>query len=110
VSEDRSSTSKSTSVRNIRPAGAEGITDICGAVSSLAYTTLKGQAEQLQAQLTVQIQTGQSELEAAKGSLKLANPTPDETLIALAKTHISDLAAILLQRLLANACRAYRIR
>lgn len=55
--------------------------------TAVAYTTVKGQAEQLQAQLTVRLQTGQAELEAAKASLQQANANRDEALIAQAKVH-----------------------
>lgn len=56
---------------------------------TVAYAKLRGQAEQLQAELTAHLQTGQGELEAAKGSLKQANASRDETLIARAKTHFA---------------------
>jgi Protein of unknown function (DUF4012) len=61
-----------------------------GVASVLAYTTLKGQAGQLQAQLTVHLQVGQSELEAAKASLKSANANHDETLIAQTNVHFTS--------------------
>src|SRR5450759_786043 len=55
--------------------------------SALAYTTIKKQAGQLQAELTVHLQSAQAELEAAKVSLKLANKNHDENLIIEAKAH-----------------------
>jgi hypothetical protein len=65
-----------------------GVIVACSGVASvLAYTTLKGQASQLQAQLTVHLQAGQSELEAAKTSLQTANSTHDEKLISAASVH-----------------------
>jgi hypothetical protein len=60
-----------------------------GAASALAYTTVKTQAGQLQAQLTVHLQAGQNELEAAKASLKLANSNHDEALIAETDVHFT---------------------
>ncbi|HEV2035654.1 MAG TPA: DUF4012 domain-containing protein [Candidatus Dormibacteraeota bacterium] len=59
------------------------------AASALAYTTIKAQAGQLQAVLTTHLATGQSELEAAKASLKLANANHDLNLVAQAKTHFT---------------------
>jgi Protein of unknown function (DUF4012) len=61
-----------------------------GVASVLAYTTLKGQASQLQAQLTVHLQAAQHELEAAKVSLKSANASHDENLIAQANVHFTS--------------------
>jgi hypothetical protein len=57
--------------------------------TAFAYTSLKGQSEQLQAQLTAHLQAGQNDLEAAKASLKQANTTHDEALIAQAKAHFT---------------------
>jgi hypothetical protein len=48
---------------------------------------VKGQADQLQANLTTHLQIGHNELEAAKGSLTLANANHDEALIAKASVH-----------------------
>jgi hypothetical protein len=53
-----------------------------GVGTAIAYMSVKSQANQLQAQLTLHLQLGQSELEAAKVSLKAANSTHDEKLIA----------------------------
>jgi hypothetical protein len=53
----------------------------------LAYTSLKRDANQLQAQLTTHLELGQKELEAAKTSLKQANTTHDDKLVAQAKVH-----------------------
>ena len=57
--------------------------------SALAYASLKGQADQLQARLATHLEIGQSELEAAKGSLKQANANHDVNLIAPAKAHFA---------------------
>jgi hypothetical protein len=61
-----------------------------GGASVLAYSTVKAQAGQLQAQLTVHLQTAQGELEAAKASLKSANSTHDQALIAQANVHFTS--------------------
>jgi hypothetical protein len=50
---------------------------------------IRGQADQLQANITSDLKTGQSELEAANASLKLANSTRDTTKIDAAKQHFS---------------------
>ena len=60
-----------------------------GVASVIAYASVKSQANQLQAQLTLHLQAGQSELEAAKSSLKSANANHDETLIAQADVHFT---------------------
>jgi hypothetical protein len=52
-----------------------------------AYTSVRRDANQLQAQLTTHLELGQRELEAAKNSLKQANTTHDDKLIAQAKAH-----------------------
>jgi hypothetical protein len=57
--------------------------------SVFAYYNIKGQATRLQAQLTVHLQAGQNELEAAKASLKAANNNHDQTLIAQANVHFT---------------------
>ncbi|MHB8589549.1 MAG: DUF4012 domain-containing protein [Candidatus Dormibacteraceae bacterium] len=57
--------------------------------SVFAYTGVKGQASQLQAQLAAHLQIGQSELEAAKSNLKSANANHDESLIAQANVHFT---------------------
>lgn len=59
-------------------------------MSAFAYSTIKEQSGQLQAQLTAHLEAGQTDLEAAKASLKQANKTHDETLIAQAKSHFTD--------------------
>jgi Protein of unknown function (DUF4012) len=61
-----------------------------GIASVLAYASVKAQASQLQAQLTVHLQAAQSELEAAKASLKSANSSHDEKLIAQADVHFTS--------------------
>ncbi|HEX7159504.1 MAG TPA: DUF4012 domain-containing protein [Edaphobacter sp.] len=58
-----------------------------GIGSVVAYTTVKGRANQLQAQLASHLQKGQGELEAAKVSLTTANSTHDEALITQATAH-----------------------
>jgi hypothetical protein len=54
---------------------------------ALTYTSVRHDAAQLQAQLTTHLELGQRELEAAKTSLKGANATHNEQLIAQAKVH-----------------------
>lgn len=58
-----------------------------GAASALFYESVKTQANHLQAQLALHLEAGQSELEAAKTSLKAANSTHDETLIGATTVH-----------------------
>jgi Protein of unknown function (DUF4012) len=58
-----------------------------GAASALAYSTVKAQAGQLQAQLTAHLQVAQGELEAAKASLKQANANHDIKLVSQAQAH-----------------------
>jgi hypothetical protein len=53
----------------------------------LAYTSIRRDANQLQARLTAHLELGQRELEAAKTSLKEANATHDDKQIARAKVH-----------------------
>jgi Protein of unknown function (DUF4012) len=53
--------------------------------AALAYSSVKSQTTQLEAQLTTHLQAGQSHLEAAKASLQSANSTHDEKLITQAK-------------------------
>jgi len=53
----------------------------------LVYTSLRQDANRLQAQLTTHLELAQKELEAAKTSLKQANTTHDEKLVAEAKVH-----------------------
>src|SRR5579859_1554423 len=66
------------------------IVAISGAGAGVAYTSLKGQATQLQAKLTLQLEAGQADLEAAKTSLKLANSTHDQALITHAAAQFTD--------------------
>jgi hypothetical protein len=58
-----------------------------GGGSALGYVNLKGRADQLQANLTVDLQAGQRELEAGKGSLTQASTKHDATLVAQAVAH-----------------------
>ena len=58
-----------------------------GGAADLAYVSLKGRAAQLQSDLTVYLQAGQSELEAGKASLTQANTKHDVTLVAEAAAH-----------------------
>jgi hypothetical protein len=51
------------------------------------YSDIKNQAIRLQAELTAHLQTGQTELEAAKVSLSDANSKRDQALIAQATVH-----------------------
>jgi hypothetical protein len=60
-----------------------------GVGTAIAYMSVKSQASQLQAQLTIHLQLGQGELEAAKASLKTANSTHDEKLIAQTNVHFT---------------------
>src|SRR5260370_37987915 len=60
-----------------------------GVGTAIAYMSVKSQANLLQAQLTVHLQLGQSELEAAKASLKAANSARDEKLIAQTDVHFT---------------------
>ena len=60
-----------------------------GAGAAIAYMSVRSQANALQAQLTLHLQIGQSELEAAKTSLKAANSTHDEKLIAQTNVHFT---------------------
>src|SRR5258708_4254373 len=66
-----------------------GMVACSGVGTAIAYTSVKSQANQLQAQLTLHLQLGQSELEAAKVSLKAANSTHDEKLIAQTNVHFT---------------------
>jgi hypothetical protein len=58
-----------------------------GVGAAIAYMSVKSQASALQAQLTLHLQTGQSELEAAKNSLRHANESHDTSLIAQTNVH-----------------------
>lgn len=58
-------------------------------LSAFAYTSVRGQASRLQTQVTVHLQLGQSELEAAKTSLNTANAKHDLTQIAQANVHFT---------------------
>ena len=58
-----------------------------GGASALGYVNLKGRADQLQANLTVDLQAGQRELEAGKASLAQANTKHDASLVAQAVAH-----------------------
>ncbi|MHB8688597.1 MAG: DUF4012 domain-containing protein [Candidatus Dormibacteraceae bacterium] len=60
-----------------------------GEAAAFSYTTVKTQANQLEAQLTLHLQTGQRELEAAKASLKSANATHEESLVAQTNVHFT---------------------
>jgi len=57
--------------------------------SVFAYSSIKYQANQLQAKLTLHLQAGQRELEAAKASLISANSSHDQALIAKASVHFT---------------------
>jgi uncharacterized protein DUF4012 len=61
---------------------------VCSGVgTAIAYMSVKSQVSQLQAQLTLHLQTGQSELQAAKNSLRHANESHDTGLIVQANVH-----------------------
>jgi hypothetical protein len=55
--------------------------------SVFAYTSIRRDANDLQARLTSHLELAQKELEAAKTSLKQANTTHDDKLVAQAKVH-----------------------
>ena len=61
-----------------------------GIASAVAYTSVASDAKQLQAQITVHVKSGQSELEAGKASLKLANSNHDQALIAQTNVHFTS--------------------
>jgi hypothetical protein len=58
-----------------------------GGGSAFGYVNLKGRADQLQANLTVDLQAGQRELEAGKASLTQASTKHDASLVAQAVAH-----------------------
>src|SRR5450759_182608 len=60
-----------------------------GVGTAIAYMSVKSQVSQLQGQLTVHLQAGAADLEAAKISLKSANSTHDEKLIAEANVQFT---------------------
>src|ERR1700681_980643 len=60
-----------------------------GVAAAIAYNVVKTQANQLQAQLTIRLESGQSELEAAKASLKSANSSHDEAFVSQASVHFT---------------------
>jgi hypothetical protein len=60
-----------------------------GIAADVAYNSVRGQVNELQAQLTVHLDAGQADLEAAKISLKSANSTHDQKLIADATAHFT---------------------
>jgi hypothetical protein len=62
---------------------------VSGVGGAVAYSSVKSQADQLQAKLTFHLQTGQGELEAAKSSLASANATHNDALIAKASVHFT---------------------
>src|SRR5213080_2698371 len=61
-----------------------------GIATALAYRSVRGQADQLQAQLTGHLQNAQSELEAARTALATANANHDEALVAKASAHFTN--------------------
>ena len=71
-----------------------GVVLISGGIAAdVVYMSVRSQANQLQAQLTVHLEAGQSDLEAAKNSLKAANSTHDQKLITEATTHFTGAKA-----------------
>jgi Protein of unknown function (DUF4012) len=60
-----------------------------GVAAAIAYNVVKTQANQLQAQLTIHLESAQSELEAAKASLKSANSSHDEAFVSQASVHFT---------------------
>jgi Protein of unknown function (DUF4012) len=59
-------------------------------VGGLGFLVVKGQADSLQNQLASNLKSGQTELEAAKTSLKLANSKHDLTQVTAAKAHFTS--------------------
>jgi len=64
-----------------------------GIAGDLAYASVRGQVNQLQAQLTVHLVAGQTDLEAAKNSLKAANSAHDQKLITETTAHFTGAKA-----------------
>src|SRR5437870_3186401 len=60
-----------------------------GGAGDLGYISLKGRADQLQANLTVSLEAGQRELEAGKVSLNQANSKHDPELVTQAVNHFA---------------------
>ena len=60
-----------------------------GSATYLGYVNLKSRVDRLQAQLTTDLQAGQSELEAGKASLQAANTKHDPTLVTQAITQFA---------------------
>jgi cell division protein FtsB len=58
-----------------------------GAGGALAFFSVKQQTQQLQDELASHMKSGQTELEAAKSSLKQANTSHDVSYVVQAKTH-----------------------
>jgi len=58
-----------------------------GGGSALAYASVKQQTQQLQDELASHVKSGQTELEAAKSSLKQANNSHDVSYVVQAKQH-----------------------
>src|ERR1700756_416174 len=58
--------------------------------TDLAYASVKSQADQLQAHLTTQLQSGQAQLESGKAALKQANDKHDATLAAKAGSDFAN--------------------
>jgi Protein of unknown function (DUF4012) len=80
-----------------------------GVGTAFAYESAKNQAAQLQAQLTLHLQAGQADLEAAKASLKQANASHDVTLVNKATVEfISAKTQFLLTRDLADSSQILR--
>jgi len=74
-----------------------------GGVSAFAYEEVKHQTSQLQAQLTMHLQLGQADLQAAKDSLKLANTNHDIKLVNQAEVKfISAKTQFLITRQIAD--------
>lgn len=61
-----------------------------GVAALIAYGTVRGQAAQLQSQITVHLQAGQKELEAARSSLTAANSKRDPALIDETSVHFTS--------------------
>ncbi len=64
-----------------------------GGATAYAYASVKNQAAGLETTLLVHLQSGQTELEAARASLSQANATHDENQVNQAKVHFANARA-----------------
>lgn len=68
-----------------------------GGITAFAYNDVKSQANQLQADLTRHLEAAQTELDAAKASLRQANSNHDSKQITVAEDHFSAAKAQFVQ-------------